>query len=143
VTLLKEAGVDVVIDVRESTWTRKPGFFKTRMATDLAAAGIGYHHAGFAGHPRSLRQDLTNNTEIVARFRTHLAQNPGISVELDQLIESFISEGKRVALTSFPRHPDDCHRSVLAEAWANVPTRNVEHIGPEGCQRPVVAHVGG
>ena len=42
---------------------------------------------------------------------------------------------RRIALTCFERHPGDCHRGILAEAWAALHDGEVEHLGPDGCRR--------
>jgi|ERR1017187_2580574 uncharacterized protein (DUF488 family) len=133
--VLKAAGIDVVIDVRETAWTRKHGFSKSGLTTGLAAAGIEYVHARFAGNPKRLRAAATDHAEIVAKYREHLSASPRILDELDQLIDGYLAAGKKVALTCYERHPDDCHRGVLAEAWRERRHGHVVHLEPDGCVR--------
>ncbi len=52
VARLVEAGVDTVIDVRETPWSRKPGLSKTKLRAFLEAAGIEYRHMRAAGNPK-------------------------------------------------------------------------------------------
>ena len=139
VDLLREAGVDVVIDVRETAWSHKPGFSKSALNDALAAVEIEYVHASFAGNPKHLREIAEDHKECIANFRRYLAVMPEILRELDCLIQSYISLGLSVALTCFERHPGDCHRSILADAWASTSYRNVEHLGPTGCRRLIRA----
>ena len=46
VRMLEDAGVGVLVDVRETPWSHKPGFSKRGLAEHLEAAGIEYVHAG-------------------------------------------------------------------------------------------------
>src|SRR5205823_6116594 len=55
VEILDESGIDVLVDVRETAWSHKPGFSKSGFASALAARGIEYVHAEFAGNPKWLR----------------------------------------------------------------------------------------
>jgi uncharacterized protein (DUF488 family) len=135
VELLREADVDVVIDVRETAWSHKPGFSKGALSDALAAAGIEYVHASFAGNPKHLREIAEDHYECIENFRRYLDVMPEIARELDALILSYTTLGQSVALTCFERHPGDCHRSVLADAWASTNYRNIEHLGPSGCRR--------
>ena len=129
--ILKDAGVNVVIDVRETAWTRKPGFSRSSLTTGLGAVGIEYVHARFAGNPKKLRDGASTPAESLAKFRVHLTASPGIIVELDRLIDRYASTGLTVALTSFERHPDDSHRGILAEALAERTGRTVVHLATQ------------
>ena len=136
--LLKEAEIDVVIDVRETPWSRKPGFTKARMTALLGQAGIKYVHAGFAGNPRALRKTATDHADALAKYREHFTASPDVLDELEALVTLHQAAGKRVALTCFERHPDDCHRAVLADAWvARRRGRKAIHLAPDGCARLV------
>ena len=76
VELLCEAGVTVLVDVRETAWSHKPGFSKTALGAALAVAGIAYAHAPFAGNPKSLRDVATSHAECLSRYRRYLAARP-------------------------------------------------------------------
>ena len=41
---LREAGVELVLDIRAAPVSRKKGFSKNQLAAHLADAGIGYRH---------------------------------------------------------------------------------------------------
>jgi uncharacterized protein (DUF488 family) len=53
--LLREHRIAVLVDVRETPWSHKPGFSKAPLAAALEADGIEYLHAAFAGNPKWLR----------------------------------------------------------------------------------------
>jgi uncharacterized protein (DUF488 family) len=139
VALLKDAGIGVVIDVRETAWSHKRGFSKVGMTASLAAAGMEYAHARFAGNPRRIRTEAKDHAGMLAGYRDHLAESPGIIGQLDDLVSGYANAGKRAALTCFERHPEDCHRGILAELWSEQRGGTVVHLGPEGCPRMVAA----
>jgi uncharacterized protein (DUF488 family) len=135
VQILSAAGIRVVVDVRETAWSHKPGFSKSSFRAALAEAGIEYHHARFAGNPKALRRTARSHAECLRRFGDHLEETPAIRAGLEALIQEYLKAGKRVALTCFERHPEDCHRGILAAAWARGRRRRVEHLEPDGCAR--------
>jgi uncharacterized protein (DUF488 family) len=139
VALLIDAGVTIVVDVRETAWSHKPGFSKTRFRDTLAAVGITYLHAPWAGNPKTLRDRASSHEECISNYRRFLAHNPMVVREFDRFLARLASFGHAVALTCFERHPDDCHRSVLAEVWGQLPGRAVEHLAPSGCARLISA----
>jgi len=139
VTLLRDAGIGVVIDVRETAWSHKRGFSKNGMTANLAAAGIEYVHAKFAGNPRRIRTESKDHAGMLAGYREHLAASPEILEQLHELVTGYAAAGKRAALTCFERHPDDCHRGILAERWRARTGGGVVHLAPEGCPRMAVA----
>ena len=48
---LGQAGVELVIDVRDLPLSRKPGYSKRQLAAGLAEAGMAYHHLRALGTP--------------------------------------------------------------------------------------------
>jgi uncharacterized protein (DUF488 family) len=49
---LREAGVELVLDIRAAPVSRKKGFSKNQLAAHLAEAGIGYRHLRGLGTPK-------------------------------------------------------------------------------------------
>lgn len=140
IAVLREAGVTVVVDVRETAWSHKPGFSKTAFEAALAEYGIAYVHARFAGNPKALRTRARSHAECLRFYRDWLNDRPEIVEELDALVVGALACGENVALTCFERHHDDCHRSILAEAWQSIdPSRDVEHLAHDGCKRMIPA----
>lgn len=56
VVTLAEAGVDVLVDVRLTPLSRKPGLSKRQLADALAAAGVEYVHLPALGNPKDNRE---------------------------------------------------------------------------------------
>jgi uncharacterized protein (DUF488 family) len=135
--LLVDAGVDVLIDVRETPWSHKPGFSKTALQARLAAAGIEYVHARFAGNPKRIRAKASSHAQCLALYSAHLKENHGVVRELEQLVGTHLGAGRRVCLTCYERHPDDCHRGILSAQWRAGRRRRVTHLATDGCPRLV------
>lgn len=137
--LLEDAGIGALIDVRETAWSHKPGFSKTAFAAALATAGIEYVHAPFAGNPKQLRDAAPDHAACLDAYRSYLRQNAAIVGKLDELIRPYLSEGVNVCIACFERHADDCHRSILGEAWCREGRRSVKHLATTGCSRLIRA----
>jgi uncharacterized protein (DUF488 family) len=69
VEILDESAINVLVDVRETAWSHKPGFSKSGFATALAARGIEYVHADFAGNPKWLRSNANSHGECLEWYR--------------------------------------------------------------------------
>lgn len=137
VELLTDAGIGALVDVREIAWSHKPGFSKTAFAGALATAGIEYVHASFAGNPKELRSTARDHRACLDAYRTYLDQNAEIMERFDDVIRPFLLEGISVCITCFERHADDCHRSILGDAWCRQGRRSVKHLATEGCSRMI------
>ena len=130
-TLLTNASVDVLLDVRETAWSHKRGFSKTALAGALGSEGIEYIHASFAGNPKHLRRRAETHLECLQLYDRHLGMNGLILEALDELIGQLLDVGKRVCLMCYERHPDDCHRGLLASRWQAGLHREIEHLGAD------------
>lgn len=137
IDLLVDADVDLLIDVRETAWSHKPGFSKSALQARLAAAGIEYVHARFAGNPKRIRANASSHAECLALYSAHLKENRSVVRELDQLVGMHLGAGKRLCLMCYERHPDDCHRGILAAQWRAGRRRRVTHLATDGCPRLV------
>lgn len=116
ITILLEAGVNRIVDVRELPLSRKRGFSKRALAEALAEHGIEYVHVRAAGNPyRDLRHDIDR---CLAAYREHLRDNPAV---LDEVMAAIA--GTRAALLCVEHDHTGCHRSVLAARLAR--RRNV------------------
>lgn len=134
---LQLADVDLVVDVRETAWSHKPGFSKARLAQQLEAVGIGYLHLKFAGNPKELRRTATSHAQCLAAYDRHIQEAPEIIEQFAFYVASWAEEGIRACLLCYERHPDDCHRAVLLNRVTEVLEAPVEvkHLGPEGADR--------
>lgn len=140
VAIAREEGVEVLIDVRETAWSHKPGFSKAALTAALEEAGIQYVHASFAGNPKWLRVNAESHRECLEWYEWYLDEFGEVLDAFEMLVAELLSSGKKAALTCFERHADDCHRSILAARWmARGAARSVRHLATEGCPRIVPA----
>lgn len=104
--------VNVVIDVRATPQSRKPGFSKTKLSRSLADAGIVYRHWPELGCPRSIllryREDGDWNAYVPA-FMAHLRSVEDALAALAQE-----ARRRRACLLCFERDAMRCHRSLIA-----------------------------
>lgn len=68
VSLVTEAGVTVLVDVRLNAISRKPGLSKSRLAARLGEVGIRYEHVPALGNPKENREAFRRG-EAAARSR--------------------------------------------------------------------------
>ena len=137
IALLREAGVSALVDVRETAWSHKPGFSKTALREALERQGIRYVHVRAVGNPQMLRRRARSHEECLALYEAHLDRRPELEQEFDSVLRGLMLEGFRVCLACFERHPDDCHRGILADRWSKRHRGRVQHLAPEGCRRLV------
>ncbi len=137
IALLLENGVEVVLDVRETAWSHKPGFSKAAFSAGLQAAGVKYMHLRVAGNPKWLREAAGTHAECLELYRDYIEQYPEVLASLSDTLREQGVTHRRIALTCFERHPEDCHRGILAKEWAARNDGEVLHLGPEGCKRMI------
>jgi uncharacterized protein (DUF488 family) len=127
---LREAGVDLLVDVRAVASSRRPGFSKTRLAANVAECGIGYVHLRGLGTPAEGRAAARAGRHAVMRavFREHL-RTPGARAELAQLAD-LVRTNRRVCLLCFEADPEHCHRSLVVEALRALEPLEVVHLYP-------------
>ena len=114
ITALTEAAVEVLVDVRLTPLSRKPGLSKKRLAVLLQAAGIEYLHLPHLGNPRDNRDAFRRHDKAaVARYRAVL-KTPEGQAALGELVR--LATHRRVALMCFERAAAECHRSMVADA---------------------------
>ena len=108
------AKVDVLVDVRAVTSSRRPGFSKNQFSAALAKEGVDYLHLQKLGTPTAGRQaaragDYKRLWDI---FDKHMTGAPAQD-ELGQLVD-LVKSGKRVCLLCYCRDPAQCHRSRIS-----------------------------
>jgi uncharacterized protein (DUF488 family) len=112
---LKDAGVEVLIDVRAVAASRRAGFSKTLLAASLNEAGIGYVHLRQLGTPKAGR-DFARKGKIAEMhriFEDHMTE-PGAQIELAKATE-IVHGDKKVALLCYEADAAGCHRTILAK----------------------------
>jgi uncharacterized protein (DUF488 family) len=111
---LKDAGVEVLIDVRAVASSRRAGFSKTLLSASLNEAGIGYVHLRQLGTPKPGRDAARKGhvAEMHAIFEDHMAE-PGAQLELAKATE-LVRGDQKVALLCYEADAAGCHRTILA-----------------------------
>jgi uncharacterized protein (DUF488 family) len=122
VDLLKNGGVELLVDVRSMPYSRRhPQFGKERLAKSLAAAGIAYewHGAALGGKGGSYND---------------AAAQPAFKDTLAQLIDR--SANTTLCLMCAEKEPLDCHRTVLVSRRLAERGTAIEHLLADGGTRP-------
>lgn len=111
---LKDAGVEVVIDVRAIAASRRAGFSKTLLAASLQDAGIDYVHFRDLGTPKPGRDAARKGrtAEMHEIFEAHMAE-PAAQLQLAQATE--IAGERRAALLCYEAEACGCHRRILSD----------------------------
>ena len=111
---LKDAGVELVIDVRAVASSRRAGFSKTLLANSLQAEGVDYAHLRPLGTPKAGRDAARagRTDEMRDIFNAHL-EEPDAQLALSQATE--LATTKRVALLCYEDDPNCCHRQIVAD----------------------------
>lgn len=123
---LQLAGVEVLIDVRLTPISRKPGFSKTRLRSALEEAGIEYQHLRELGNPKENRDGFRHGTQsardsYTARLSTVARES------FEEVID--LSAERVVALLCFEREHHTCHRSCITDrALAVDPGRRLQML---------------
>jgi uncharacterized protein (DUF488 family) len=128
---LTEAKVQLLVDVRAVASSRRPGFSKTKLAANLAEAGIDYLHLRALGTPADGRAAARagRHEEMKAIFTEQLA-TPEAQGQLDT-VEELVKSGRRLALLCFEARPEHCHRNLVANALAERMPVRIEHLFPD------------
>jgi uncharacterized protein (DUF488 family) len=113
---LVAAGIDLVVDVRETAWSHKPGFCKGPLIRGLNLAGINYVHLKAAGNPKQNRRTSRSATECLRRYKRYLFKNPRCLDQVLDVLNDAHAQDKTVCLTCFERSAAECHRSILVAA---------------------------
>ena len=111
---LKDAGVEVVLDVRAVAASRRPGFSKTALSNALREQGIDYLHLRPLGTPAAGREAARAGriAEMNAIYAGQL-ETPEAGLALEQALSA--AGERHAALLCYEKQACDCHRTLLAE----------------------------
>jgi uncharacterized protein (DUF488 family) len=127
---LQAAGVQLVVDVRAVTSSRRPGFSKNRLAENLSTVRIGYLHLRGLGTPAEGRAAARAGRydELRTIFGEHM-ETLAAQADLEALAE-LVRAGRRVCLLCYEHDPAHCHRTMVAEALQPLVRAEVRHLSP-------------
>jgi uncharacterized protein (DUF488 family) len=128
---LRDAGIELLVDVRAVAGSRRPGYAKTALAANLASVGIEYLHLRGLGTPKEGRiaARAGRHAEMHAIFRGHLA-SPEAKADLEALAD-IVRAGRKACLLCLEADPTHCHRSLVADALAHRMPLDIVHLHPE------------
>ena len=112
---LQQAGVRLLVDVRASAASRRPGFSKTQLAAGLDERGIAYLHLRGLGTPKDGREAARGGdvAKLSRIYHTHL-KTPQAREEMDELATLVRTAGP-VCILCYERDHRGCHRKFIAE----------------------------
>ncbi|MGU3654092.1 DUF488 domain-containing protein [Mycolicibacterium sp. A43C] len=111
VAQLLQQEVQVLVDVRLTPLSRKPGLSKTKLSEALAAVGIRYVHHRALGNPKDNRAGFrAGEPQSHARYRDVL-DSTAATEALAHVCE--LLDGGVVALLCFEHDHSECHRDIV------------------------------
>jgi uncharacterized protein (DUF488 family) len=119
IELLKEAEVELVVDVRTAPRSRtNPQFDRESLAASLAAVGIEYRHIAELGGLRPRQKDIPTSTNAFWQNRSfHNYADYAMSGEFQSALEQLreLSRAKRCAIMCAETLWWRCHRRIIAD----------------------------
>lgn len=110
---LRDAGVTVLVDIRERAISRKKGFSKTALRNQLEANDISYLHYRDLGSPSEIRKKLMRDKDYISFFEQY---NQHLNDQEEKLRElATILEHEKACLMCFEKNHRQCHRSAVVE----------------------------
>lgn len=127
VVQLLEQDVRVLVDVRLTPLSRKPGLSKTKLCEALKSVGIGYVHHRALGNPKDNRAGFrAGEPESRARYREVL-DTVAATDALGHVSE--LLDGGVVALLCFEQNHAECHRDIVVRRLMKArPDATVVHV---------------
>ena len=109
------AKVELVIDVRAVTSSRRPGFSKNQLAAGLDERGIAYIHLAGLGTPKEGRLAARSGDfgQLHKIFSKHL-KTAQATEQMDEL-SALVKKAGPVCLLCYERDHTHCHRQMIAE----------------------------
>ena len=133
---LREARVELLVDIRAVASSRRPGFAKTALAANVATIGVEYLHLRGLGTPAEGRAAARagEHAEMRRIFLSHLTTQAA-QTQLSTL-EALVRNGTRVCLLCFEADAEHCHRTLVANALATRLRVEIVHLSPPSATPP-------
>jgi uncharacterized protein (DUF488 family) len=111
---LRDARVELLIDIRAVAASRRPGFSKTALAASVQESGIDYVHFRTLGTPAAGREAARKGRTAEMRliYAGQLA-TPEAELAFEQALAA--ASERRAALLCYEADAAGCHRRMLAE----------------------------
>lgn len=110
---LQAVRVSLLIDVRERPFSRKEGFSKNALRSNLERADIKYKHFGNLGSPHQIRDGLKDNGDYLSFFREYRRYVRKQTASISKIAE--VATRETVCLMCFEKNYTTCHRTIIAD----------------------------
>lgn len=130
ITLLRQSGADLVLDVRSSPWSKRyPQFNREELPRDLKAQGIGYEWFGLWFGARQNDESFYMPAGWLNYSWYTASHNfkEGIS-QMDR----FLVMGRTPVLMCAEKDPFDCHRAIMVSRALSLQGYDLRHIMSDG-----------
>lgn len=115
--VLLDAGIDVLVDIREKPVSRNRQFSASALAPICEQSGVGYEswtELGSTEHQRDTLRETGDFAEFRKRFRDLVVR--GRDAEMLRLAR--LAKRKTIALLCYERAHEECHRCIVSELLA-------------------------
>lgn len=128
IATLKSAGIERIIDVREYPLSRRKGFSKNVLHALLQANDIDYVHLKGLGDPKEGREAARagEHDKFVKIFTKHMKTEQALN-DLRTAVE--LATSRVSCLLCYERHPEECHRTIVAKAIVADTGQRIQPIG--------------
>ena len=127
---LEKAGVNMLVDVRAVTSSRRPGFSKSHLLAGLPAHGVDYLHLRGLGTPKEGRLAARSGDAAGLKriFGAHM-KTPEARHDYEALL-GLLRAGRKVCLMCYEHDPATCHRTIIAERVHQELGLDIRHLAP-------------
>lgn len=134
ISSVSEAGIEILVDVRDRAQSRKKGFSKTALSEALNAAGIEYLHLRELGDPKEGR-DAARSGQWVKFYKIY---SKVLASEVAQNAVAHIiklSKSQSVCLLCYERDHKTCHRKCITDDIECQIGLKARHLGVRKLER--------
>jgi len=134
ISSISEAGVQILIDVRDRAQSRKKGFSKTALSEALNSAGIEYLHLRELGDPKEGREAARSGQW--AKFHKiygQVLESDSAQSAMDIIVK--LSANKSVCLLCYERDHKTCHRKCITDDIEKRIGEKARHLGVRKFER--------
>lgn len=125
---VSDAGVEILVDVRDRAQSRKKGFSKTALSEALNEVGIEYLHLRELGDPKEGRDAARSGqwTKFLKIYGKVLSSDVAQDA-MDLIVR--LSNEKSVCLLCYERDHKACHRKCITDEIENRAGKKARHLG--------------
>lgn len=110
---LLDADIEILIDIRETPLSRKPGFSKKSLGAGVSSVGIEYLHIRELGTPRDIRYRRKIDHDQAAFTQSYLEHLAKQDDAMNTLVMKALE--RRCCLLCFEADAAICHRRMVGE----------------------------